>query len=74
MADSYDEPVIFLIEAPDLESRAALDEVAHGEVAKARSLPPRLLIRLGSRSRTVMRQEGEQGGEVNSRPLVSVKA
>ena len=74
MADSYDEPVIFLIEALDIESRAAPDEAAHGEAVKARSLPPRLLIRLGGRSRTVMRQEGEQSGEVNSRPLVSVKA
>ena len=74
MASSYDEPVIFVVEAPDLELRAASDEVTRGEFVKARSLPPRLLIRLGGRSRTVMRQEGEQGGEVNSRPLVSVKA
>jgi hypothetical protein len=74
MVGSYDEPVIFVVEAPDLELRAASDEVARGEFVKARNLPPRLLIRLGGRSRTIARQEGQQGCEVNNRPLVSVKA
>jgi hypothetical protein len=74
MMGSYDEPVIFVIEAPDLESQGASDEVAHGEFVKARYLPPRLLIRLGGRTRAMVRQEEQQGCELNSCSLVRVKA
>jgi hypothetical protein len=70
-------PVIFVIEAPDLESRAASDCVANSEIVKQRNqaaLPARLLIRIGSRSGTLVSQEKQFDCLLDGHPSVSVEA
>jgi hypothetical protein len=76
VAVSYNGLAIFLVEAPEIEPQGALNEIDRGEIVKLRNLTPspRLLMRLGGRSRTIVRQEGLQGHESNCRSLVSVKA
>ena len=63
MAVPYNGLAIFLVEAPKIELQDALNEIDRGEIVKLKNLTPslRLLIRLGGRSRTIVRQEGQQG-------------
>jgi len=76
VAVSYRGPAIFLVEAPDIQAHGASDEIDRSEIVKLRhqTLPPRLLIRLGSRSETVMPQQGQLNCKLLRRLLLSVKA